>query len=54
MAVMSRGKQSLNQMWALKNKKRENKALSAQEEKPVSEEEKKRRLEMLKQMGLIK
>jgi len=54
MAVMGRKKQALGQMWAFKNKEREKKALKTQEEKPISEEEKKKRLEMLKRLGLIK
>lgn len=41
-------------MWALKNKQREKKAVSTQEEKPISEEERRKRLEHLKSLGLIK
>ena len=53
MAIMSRRKQAIKQTWDMKNAQREVNA-KQKEEKPISEEEHKARLDKLKAMGLIK
>lgn len=55
MAVMSRSKQAKGTLWRAKNKQREKQ--SKQEDKPeekITEEEHKKRIQMLKEMGLLK
>lgn len=55
MAVMSARKQALGNLWKTKNKQREKQ--TEQEDKPeekISEEEHKKRIQMLKDIGLLK
>jgi hypothetical protein len=52
MAIMSRAKKAKGQTWNIKNAQKEVNA-KIEEEKPIDEEEHKKRIEKLKALGLI-
>ena len=56
MAIMGRKKQAIGRMWKFKNKEKEKKKWSKKkgDTNEISEEESKRRIKKLKEMGVIK
>jgi hypothetical protein len=55
MAIMSHKKRAIAQGWEAKNKQREKEAQTTRiEEKPISQEEHNKRVQILRQLGILK